>query len=120
MVIDHSAEDDEGGCDLGGGGFSVLPLGARLSLCSVRPGITRGASNGPGVPGRRLGLPRLGLTASGSSDSRRLPAYVLKFNFFFVKLKVSSYSKGCSYLKDWRSLQGERKLHRRHAERDET
>ena len=32
MVIDQSAEDDEGGCDLGGGGFSVLPLGARRAF----------------------------------------------------------------------------------------
>ena len=86
----------------------------------MRPGITRGARNGPGVPGRRLRLPRLGLTASGSLDSRRLPAYVLKFNFFVVKLRISSYSKGCSYLMDWRSLRDEGKLRRRLAERDET
>ena len=120
MVIDQSAEDDEGGCDLGGGGFSVLPFGARRAFCSVRPGITRGARNGPGVPGRRLGLPRLGLTASGSLDSRRLPAYVLKINFIVLKLRMSSYCKGRSYLADWRSLRDEGQLRRRLAERDET
>ena len=74
----------------------------------------------PEVPGSRLQLHRQGLTASGSLDSRRLPAYVLKIYFFVLKLRISSYCKGWCYLADWRLLRGEGKLRRQLAERDET